>query len=62
MLVVRNAESISHLIWQCPRCGISKGITMNTPLCYLDIKLFDISIFLWIDGVWPRLAQSMVRD
>ena len=24
---------------------------MNTPLCYLDIKLFDVSIFLWIDGV-----------
>jgi len=62
MLLVRNAESRSQLIWQCGRCGISKGITMNTPLCYLDIKLFDISIFLWIDNVWPRLAQNIVRD
>jgi hypothetical protein len=28
----------------------------------MDIKLFDISIFLWIDNVWPRLAQNIVRD
>jgi hypothetical protein len=62
MLLVRNAESASQLIWQCARCGISKGVTMNTPLCFLDIKLFDISIFLWIDNVWPRLAQNIVRD
>jgi hypothetical protein len=41
---------------------MSKGVTMNTPMCYLDIKLIDVSIFLWIDNVWPRLAQSMVRD
>lgn len=62
MLLVRNTESSSQLIWQCARCGISKGITMNTPMCYLDIKLFDVSIFLWIDNVWPRLAQNCVRD
>lgn len=35
---------------------------MNTPLCYLDIKTFDVSIMLWIDGVWPRLAMSLIRD
>lgn len=35
---------------------------MNTPLCYMDIKLFDVSTFLWIDNVWPRLAQNCVRD
>ena len=33
-----DAESRTQLIWQCGRCGISKGITMNTPLCYMDIK------------------------
>jgi ribosomal protein S27AE len=62
MLLVRNAESRSQLIWQCGRCGISKGLTMNTPLCYMDIKMFDISLYLWIDNVWPRLAQNIVRD
>ena len=41
---------------------MSKGLTMNTPFCYVDLKAFDISIFLWIDGVWPRLAQGIVRD
>lgn len=35
---------------------------MNTPLCYLDIKQLDISIYLWIDNVWPRLAQNVVKD
>ena len=35
---------------------------MNTPLCYLDIKQLDISIYLWIDLVWPKLAQDVVRD
>ncbi len=35
---------------------------MNTPLCYLDIKQLDVSIYLWIDNVWPRLAQNVVRD
>ncbi len=49
-------------MWQCGRCGISKGITMNTPLCHLDIKQLDVAIFLWIDNVWPQLAQNIVRD
>ena len=62
MLLVRNADSRAQLVWQCGRCGIGKGIGQNTPFCYMDLKLFDIAIFLWIDNVWPRLAQSIVRD
>lgn len=35
---------------------------MNTPFCYMDIKQFDVSIFLWIDNVWPRLATDIVKS
>jgi hypothetical protein len=62
MLLVRNTEARQQLCWQCGRCGISRGITMNTPFCYIDIKHFDVSLHLWIDNVWPRLATHIVQN
>ena len=60
MLVVRDTFTKCQLVWQCARCGISKGLTMNTPLCYIDIKLFDITIHLYCDNVWSRLAKNII--
>lgn len=62
MILMRNTETRGQMCFQCGRCGVSKGVTMNTPLCYIDIKTFDIAIYLWIDGAWPRLAQNVVRS
>lgn len=56
MLVVRDTLSRCQLLWQCARCGICKGLAMNSPLCFMDLKLFDVTIHLWVDNVWPQLA------
>ena len=62
MLMVRNIGNREQICWQCARCNILQGVTIKTPLCYMDIKLFDVSLCLWIDNVWPRLALHFVKN
>lgn len=49
------------LAWQCVRCKARKSVTSYTPLQFVDLKVFDAAIHLFLDNFSTTVGNKLCR-
>lgn len=60
MRLIKGSRNFGIAIaWLCVRCKSRKSITSYTPLQFVDIKVFDSAIHLWLDSHSSTIGEKI---